>query len=62
MKRLIEKLCCLFGFHTLIESEEDMKLLHEAMQDNFAKALMLDRWPDGSPVVFKVCTRCGAKR
>lgn len=59
---IADKIKCFFGFHNLIVSEAEQKLLNDAMKDPFARALGLNRLSDGTEIVFKVCTKCGAKK
>lgn len=60
--QLIQKLKCFFGFHDLVVSEKEMEVLRKAAATPFGVLCGIDRMCDGRPVVFKVCTKCGAKK
>jgi hypothetical protein len=62
LSELIQKLKCFFGFHDLIVSEEEQKRLDDAMKEPFNQMIGLNRMSDGTEIIFKICTKCGAKR
>lgn len=62
MSKVIQKIKCFFGFHDLIVSEDEQRLLEEAIKTPVGMLMRLDQLHDGTKLVFKICTRCGAKK
>lgn len=59
---LSQRLKCRFGFHSLVVSQEEQRLLEEVMSHALARVFKLDTLSDGTKVMFKKCKYCGAKR
>ena len=60
--KIIQKIKCFFGFHNLVVSVEEQKLLDEAMKNPIAQLCGLNRTFDGKEIIFKICKHCGVPR